>query len=83
MEMIYLGNKEVYRMPQGTFTIDRVPPKSTYMDRNRSNVVISETFESPSEEVMEELYASAEAAFKKSLEKKWLKGNKSNENNYA
>ena len=69
MEMIYLGNKEVYRMPQGTFTIDRVPPKSTYMDRNRSDVVVSETFEAPSEAVMEELYALADAAFKKSLER--------------
>lgn len=69
MEMIYLGNKEVCRMPQGTFTIDRVPPKSTYMDRNRSDVVVSETFEAPSEAVMEELYALAEVAFKKSLER--------------
>ena len=63
--MIYLGNEEKYRIPQGAFTIDRVPPKSCYMDRNRSDVVISETFESPSEDEMEELYASAEAFFKK------------------
>lgn len=65
--MIYLGNEEECRMPQGTFTIDRVPPKSCYMDRNRSDVVISETFESPSEEVMEELYASVEAFFRRNL----------------
>ena len=65
MNLIYLGNDEECRMPQGTYTIDRVPPKSTYMDRNRSDTTISETFESPAEEVMEELYVSVEAYFRK------------------
>jgi hypothetical protein len=52
-------------MPQGTFTIDRVPPKSTYLDRNRSDITISETFKAPSEEVMEELYMAVKNIFEK------------------
>ena len=67
--MIYLEDKTGYRMPRGTVTIDRVPPKSTYMDRNRSNIVISKTFVSPSEEIMDELYASVE----KRLRELWAK----------
>lgn len=65
MNLIYLGNDEVCRMPRGTYIIDRVPPKSTYLDRNRSDITISETFESPAEEVMEELYVAVEASFRK------------------
>ena len=65
MDLIYLGNNEPPRMPQGTFTIDRVPPKSTYLDRNRSDITISETFEAPSEEVMEELYIAVRNIFEK------------------
>ena len=65
MNLIYLGNDEYPRMPQGTFTIDRVPPKSTYLDRNRSDTTISETFEAPSEEVMEELYMAVKNIFEK------------------
>ena len=65
MDLIYLGNNEPPRMPQGTFTIDRVPPKSTYLDRNRCDITISETFEAPSEEVMEELYIAVRNIFEK------------------
>lgn len=65
MELIYLGKEEVLHMPRGTYTVDKVPPKSTYMDCNRSNITISETFESPSEEVMNELYNEAEKFFLK------------------
>ena len=65
MNLIYLGNDEYPRMPQGTFTIDRIPPKSTYLDRNRSDTKISETFEAPSEETMAELYAAVEKVFMK------------------
>ena len=65
--MIYVGEDEILLMPQGKIEIDKVPPKSTYMDRNRSDIVISETFESPSEEVMEELYKSAEKHFCKKI----------------
>lgn len=69
MKLIYLGEPEILHLPQGTFTIDKVPPKSTYMDRNRNDIIISDTFESPSDEAMEELYASAEAGFKKIIER--------------
>lgn len=65
MDLIYLGKDEICRMPQGIFTIDRVPPKSTYLDRNRSDITISETFEAPSEEVMEELYIAVRNIFEK------------------
>ena len=64
MNMIYLGEPKALRMPCGTITIDKVPPKSTYMDRNRSDIVISETFCAPSDEVMQELYESAAKYFK-------------------
>ena len=67
MNLIYLGSDEVCRMPQGTYIIDRVPPKSTYLDRNRSDITISETFESPDDEVMEELYAAVESVFRKTF----------------
>lgn len=56
---------EEFCMPQGTFTIDRVPPKSTYMDRNRSDLTIPETYETPSEEVVEELISLVKQSFKK------------------
>ena len=65
MDLIYLGKDEICRMPQGTFTIDRIPPKSTYLDRNRSDITISETFEAPSEEVMKELYIAVKNIFEK------------------
>lgn len=65
MDLIYLGNDEPPRMPQGTFTIDRVPPKSTYLDRNRSDITISKTFEAPSDEIMEELYLAVKNVFEK------------------
>ena len=67
MDLIYLGNEEVCRMPRGTYIIDRVPPKSTYLDRNRSDITISETFEAPNDEVMEELYAAVETVFRKTF----------------
>lgn len=54
---------EEFCMPQGTFTIDRVPPKSTYIDRNRSDLTISETYEAPGEEVMEELISLVKQSF--------------------
>lgn len=63
MNMIYLGEPKALRMPSGTITIDKVPPKSTYMDRNRSDIVISETFCAPSDEIMQELYESAAKYF--------------------
>lgn len=69
MNMIYLGEPKVLRIPCGTITIDKVPPKSTYMDRNRSDIVISETFCTPSDEVMQELYESAAKYFKRKEEK--------------
>ena len=65
MHWIYLGEPEVRRMPRGTITIDKVPPKSTYMDRNRSDIVVSETFCGPSDEVMRQLYESAVKSFER------------------
>lgn len=71
MRMIYLGeDKKELRMPVGTVTIDKVPPKSTYMDRNRSDIVISDTFISPSQEVMDKLFESARKYFEKRDEEK-------------
>lgn len=66
MHLIYLGEpEEKLRMPRGTIIIDKVPPKSTYMDRNRSDIVISDTFISPSQEVMDKLFESARKYFEK------------------
>ena len=69
MNMIYFGEPEKLRMPCGTITIDKVSPKSTYMDRNRSDIVISETFCAPSDEVMQKLYESAAKYFKRKEDK--------------
>lgn len=77
MKRFYL-EEEKLRMPQCTFTIDRVPPKSTYMDRNRSDIVISETFQSPSEEVLEELYESTKEFFRKKLNDESVQGEEEN-----
>ena len=63
MNIIYCGEKKPLQLPRGTFTVDKVPPKSTYMDRNRSDIIISETFCAPSKEVMQELYKSAAKYF--------------------
>lgn len=65
MNLIYLGENKPLRMPNGTITTDKVPPKSTYMDRNRSDLVVSETFCTPSDEVMQQLYESAAKYFER------------------
>lgn len=69
MNLIYLGENKPLRMPKGTITIDKVPPKSTYMDRNRSDLVVSETFCTPSDEVIQQLYESAAKYFERNEEK--------------
>ena len=65
MKMIYLGSEVECHTHRRSFTIDRIPPKSTYKDRNRSDMVLSETFEVPSEEVSDKLYTSARKFFEK------------------
>ena len=65
MKAIYLESKDEYRIPRHNFTIDKIPPKSTYKDRNRSDIVASETFQSPSDEVLKKLHASARKFFEK------------------
>ena len=65
MKRIYLGETIVNDMSRRTFTIDRIPPKSCYKDRNRSDIVVSDTFKSPNEQISEKLYASARCFFGK------------------
>ena len=65
MKTIYLGEKIEHNTQKRFATIDKIPPKSTYKDRNRSDIVASETFQPPSDDVSEKLYASARKFFEK------------------
>lgn len=44
--------------------IDKVPPKSTYYDRNRSDLVVSKSITSPSKRILKKLYQSSRRYFK-------------------
>ena len=66
MRRIYLDAQEKRRFKRPrTITVDKVPPKSMYYDRNRSDIVVSPTFKYPSKEVVDELYLSSKRHFQK------------------
>lgn len=80
MKQIYLGKKEEPKVKIMEFRIDPVPPKSTYMDRNRSNIKVSETFKAPSDDVMNKLYEEAAKFFKMIAKGSEYQKNKEREN---
>lgn len=70
MKTIYLRKEIEHNTQRRLATIDRIPPKSTYTDRNRSDIVVSETFQPPSDDVSEKLYASARKFFEETKMRK-------------
>lgn len=56
MKEIYLGEREELKSLPERIVVDRIPPKSTYWDRDATGVVGSRTFVVPSIEAMEKIF---------------------------